>query len=286
MEIDCSAANTFRECALKYKYIYEEEGTGLEPKVNLNEVTPLSLGSRIHELLEEYYQEMKGTPIPPYPVSENAALEIEAEMILSAYKAKYPGEEFKITDVERTFKVELPVNIGGYESKYRHIYTGKIDLVFRQNGTLSILDHKSEKRRSNSNHVKRWAAKDQASLYLWAASKIYHEEIGGFYVNILKRPSDKLQEGPIFPERQRLERTSAQIEIALRDLSIVADQIEQYRTIFKDTLWPSNKENCFNGYYECPFYLPDTFGWSQEIREQKYQPKTPYLKLGNVDIIQ
>src|ERR1035437_10161200 len=188
MIIDNSAASTFRECPLKYFESYEAEGTGLELKPTGNEVTPMDLGSRIHQLLEEYYNELHGVAIPPYPENPNAPLELEAQMIISAYRAKYPVEDFNIIDVERTFKVRLPGN--------KHIYTGKIDLTFRENGLLNIMDHKSERRRSNSNHPKKWAARDQASLYLWAASKIYGEPIGNFYVNILKRPSDKMQEGP------------------------------------------------------------------------------------------
>ena len=280
MEIDNSAANEFRTCPLLYFETRLAEGAGLEQKPNLDEVAPLDLGTRIHELLEEYYNKLRGTPIEPYPNSPNAPLELEAQMIMSAYEAKYPVEEFEIVDVERTFKVALP-------GDNQHIYTGKIDVTFRENGELNIMDHKSERRRSNSNHPKKWAARDQASLYLWAASKIYpNEEIGNFYVNILKRPSDKLQEGPIFPERQRLERTPSQIEIAVRDLVFIADEIERYKSMFGNELWPSNREACSSGWGECDFYLPHTYGWSQEIREQKYQPKTPYLKLGDVPIIQ
>lgn len=281
MFIDNSQAQAFRLCPLYWYNSYQVEGLGLEPKANLNEVTPLGLGSRIHELLEEHYKQAL-----LYPPSENAALEIEAQMIMEAYKAKYPQETFTVEDIERTFKVELPTKIGGYESRYKHIYTGKIDLVVRENEGLYLIDHKSEKRRSNSNSPKKWAARDQASLYLWAAAKVYKEEIKGFFVNVLKRPSDKLQEGPLFPDRQRLERTPEQIEIAVRDLVIVADQIEDYQQMFKDTLFPSNKENCFNGYYECSFYLPCTYGWSEEIRREKYQAKKPYLNLTGVPIIQ
>lgn len=303
MEIDNSAANEFRTCPLLYFENREAEGTGLEPKPSQNEVTPLALGSRIHELLEEHY---KGAPYPVYHQSSNEALENEADIIMSAYKAKYPIENFEIVDVERTFKVKLPelcpkcysrATVPYLENReclqcnhvfsFRgHVYTGKIDVTFHENGLLNIMDHKSEKRRSNSNHPKKWAATDQASLYLWAASKIYQEEIGNLYVNILKRPSDKLQEGPIFPDRQRLERTQEQIDIAVRDIVFIADEIERYKSIFGKGLWPANRQACSINGWDCSFYLPHTYGWSEEIRQQKFQAKTPYLKLGDVDIIQ
>lgn len=314
MEIDNSACNEFRTCPMLFFENRLAEDTGLEPKSQVNEVTPLALGSRIHELLEEYYQDMQPVRnmVAAYPKSPNDALENEADIIISAYKAKYPVENFEIVDVERTFKVQLPSlcpqcytlgELDLYDDMLkiqwmycpkcrhsfignRHIYTGKIDITFRENGLLNIMDHKSEKRRSNSNHPKKWAATDQASLYLWAASKIYNEEIGNFYVNILKRPSDKLQEGPIFPDRQRLERTQEQIDIAVRDIMFIADEIERYKSIFGKGLWPANRQNCSINNWDCTFYLPHTYGWSEEIRQQKFQAKTPYLKLGNVDIIQ
>lgn len=312
MELDNSSANEFRVCPLLYFESRIAEGTGLELKPKGNEVTPLDLGSRVHELEEEYYQELKGTPIQAYPPSENAALENEAQMIMAAYRAKYPVEQFEIVDVERTFKIQLPdlcpkcyssqfvfsdVDDGDnhawcstcdfYFPKGRHIYIGKIDVVFRENGVLNIMDHKTQKRRSNSNHPKKWAAKDQASLYLWAASKIYEEEIGNFYVNVLQRPSDKLQEGPVFPERQKLERSKEQIEIAIRDLVFIADEIERYKSIFGNNLWPSNREACTDGTWgDCEFYLIHTYGRDPLILQEKYQAKTPYLKLGDVPILQ
>jgi len=315
MEIDNSGANIFRRCPLEY---YEsalkptQEGLGLEPKPHGFEVSALDLGGREHELLEEYYNELKGTPIQPYPESLNEALEMEAQLIITAYRAKYPQEEFEIVDVERPFRVVLPdlcphcyqkdmlKNIddkqflcercGYFFPRGRHTYVGKIDVTFRMlgMGVLDIMDHKTEKRRSNSNRPQKWAARDQASLYLWAAKAIYKpEEIGRFHVNVLKRPSEKFQEPPIFPDRQTLERTPEQIETAVRDLVFIADDIERYKHIFGDKItWPSNRENCDSGWGQCDFYLPHTFGWSEEIRENRYQPKKPYLKLEGIPIIQ
>lgn len=315
MLIDNSMASAFRSCPLLCWETYFANGTGLEQKSNLNEVTPLALGSRIHELLEEHYSELKGVPILPYLESPNIALETEAQLIISAYKAKYPVETFLVEDVERTFKVALPelcpacygkntewiaedyVVRGYFKCKdcakgftpRAHIYTGKIDVTFRDEGKLNIMDHKSQKATAASNHPKKWAARDQASLYLWAASRIYpNEEIGNFYVNILQRPKEKkVMEGPVFPERQRLERTSEQIEIAVRDIVFIADEIERYKSLFGNNLWPSNREECTKGTWgDCAFYLPHTFGWSEAILQEKFQVKKEYLKLGGVPIIQ
>lgn len=323
MEIDVSAANEFRTCPMMYFNKRVADGTGLELKQSgYEKVTPLDFGSRMHELWEEYYNELRGNIILPYPESLNEALEQEAQIMFAAYQAKYPVEvivsaeqndPFEIVDVERTFRIELPIYCQSCYSKLPkpeditegyycnschehtpgvpHIGVGKIDVVFREeDGKISIMDHKTENPKGWSNHPKIWAAKDQASFYLWVAKLIYPgEEIGRFYVNVAKRQSEKGQVGPVFLDRQPLERTNEQLEISVRDLVIEADNIDRYKAIFKNGLWPSNKQACTKGTWgDCEFYMPCTYGWSEEIRQHKYQPRKEYdyLKLGGVPIIQ
>jgi hypothetical protein len=305
MEIDVSAANEFRTCPMMYFNKRLADGTGLQLKSNpYDKVSPLDFGSRMHELWEEYYNELRGSLYYLYPQSLNEVLEQEAQIMIAAYRAKYPSEPFEIIDVERTFKIELPayckqcyqsVNIarcpycGTVNSIEHHIGVGKIDVVFREeNGQISIMDHKTENRQGNSNHPKIWAAKDQASFYLWVAKLIYPgEEIGRFYVNVAKRQSEKGQVGPVFLDRQPLERTNEQLEIAVRDLVIEADNIERYKAIFKDGLWPSNKQACTKGAWgDCEFYMPCTYGWDPLIKEKKYQKRTEYLNLAGIPIVQ
>jgi hypothetical protein len=125
-------------------------------------------------------------------------------------------------------------------------------------------------------------------MYLWAARAIYKpEKIGRVAINVLKRPSEKFQEPPIFPDRQWLERTEEQIATAVRDFVFICDDIERYKRIFGNkAVWPAHREECDSGWGQCDFYLPHTYGWSQEILENRFQPKTPYLKLGGIPIIQ
>lgn len=294
MILDNSAANAFRTCPRLYYENYLAEGAGLEPRP-ISEYGPLDLGKRVHELLEEHYDKLRFYEVSPaYVASPNIDLEAEAQEIMSAYREAYPTEDFKVIDVERGFKVELPklckiCSKPFYECEehdewqHAHIYTGKIDLLIRHpNGSLSIIDHKTEKRTSRNNKPEKWAARDQATLYLWAASIVYKEPIESFIVNVLRRPGKG--NPPEFPERQKLERTQHQIDIAVRDITLIADQMEQYRSRFANGEWPANRENCIGGYGQCPFYTPHTFGWSDDIRRLNYQPKTPYLDIENVKV--
>jgi len=247
--------------------------------------------------------------VAAYPKSPNDALENEADILMSAYKAKYPVENFEIVDVERTFKVQLPLYctecysivlkpngaVGAWcdvcnniTFPGEHILIGKIDLVVRNaDGQLDIWDHKTEKRGAKSNLPQKWGARDQASLYLWAAERIYKEPVGNFYVNVLTRQSDKGQVGPSFPaERQKLERNQKAIDIAIRDIVVVADEIERYKKIFKDGEWPANREKCYDWTY-CPYYQIHRYGENPDlILEHRFKPKEEYLHLGGIPIIQ
>jgi hypothetical protein len=272
VDIDNSRFEAFCKCPYYYFEKYEAEGNGLEV-VNKHELfNALQYGGRVHELLEEHYL---GLPIySKYPANGIEPLEKEAVAQVVAYKAHYPNEEFKVIDVEHTFRLPIPNS--------KHHLIGKIDVTARSNVTehLDIIDHKTQARSSKSNDPRKWAAAAQASLYLWAARELYFDEtVDNFYVNVLVRQSPAGQIGPSFPERQKLERTHEQIEKALVDIATIADTIETYREKFGSTPWPSNTKECFT-WSACDFYKPHTYGWSDEIRKYEYQPRTEYLQIG------
>jgi hypothetical protein len=303
--IDNSKASQFRECAWKYYEMNERNGTGIEPvPIEAEGYSSLDYGGRIHERLEEYY---KG--ILKYPPHQNEILETEAEIMMQAYQARYPEALNNIIDVERTFKVQLPFYCPKcYNVVYKpngaigawcdncnqlvfpgeHTLIGKIDLVLETDGVIDIWDHKTEKRGAKSNLPQKWGARDQASLYLWAAERLYPAyKVGNFYVNVLTRQSEKGQIGPSFPaERQKLERNQRAIDIAIRDIVLVADEIERYKTIFKDGEWPSNREMCY-GWGYCPYYQIHRYGEDPSlIIENRYQAKKEYLNFEGIPIIQ
>lgn len=276
MIIDNSKANTFRTCPYKY---FEKYVKNIEPKPFPGEgYSALEFGSRMHELLEEH---AKGDVVI-YSESPNAALEIEAQVMMAAYKAQYPAEEWNIVDVERTLLVQLPDS--------EHVYAFKIDLVVRSHATgkLSIIDHKTQERTSKSNLPQKWAARDQATLYIWGAGQYYKEEIENFIVDILMRQSPAGQKLASFPERQKLERTPKQIEIALRDIIFIADEISACEWMYgHEEPWPANREECYT-WGQCDYYALHTYGDTDEtaeIREHKYQKREEYLQIEGLEVV-
>ena len=268
MLIDNSQWVAFETCPLLYfeKYIKKIEFDWEKKGVNASH-----FGTRMHQLLEEHYRDLSGNPIPPYEAFPDDATELEAQSTMALYRNHYPVEPFTVVDVEKTFRVPLGD---------RHEYTGKMDLVLRDNetGLLSVLDHKTQSRQSYANNPKAWAAKSQATLYLWAAPQIYGEEFRDLQVNVIRRQSPKGQVGPEFLPRQPIQRSREQMELAVRDLIIIADRIEEYKVRFADTEWPADRNNCMDGNWECQFYAPHLMGWSDDLLRQ-YRPTVPYLDL-------
>lgn len=308
MEIDNSRAQAFRNCPWEYYEKYVRNGTGVEPIPQGESYGPLDFGSRVHELLQEHY--LHNTI---YTAHENDALEMEAQVMMEAYKAHYPDEQFDVVDVERGVRIALPemcescisFDVRRSHDNYlgipvlicqscgrnllakQHVFIGKMDLIVRSNGLLDIYDHKTQNRNAKSNLPQKWNARDQASLYWWALEKLYGpNQVENFYVNVLVRQSPKGQEPPFFPERQKLERSARQKDMAIRDLIIIANDIEKYTRVFGNGEWPANREKCYDWTY-CPYYQIHRYGEDPTlILEHRYRAKKEYLNLAGVPIIQ
>lgn len=266
MLIDNSQMKAFQTCPYLW---YEKYVKGVELDWERNGPGAAQFGTRMHEMLEEYYHDLQGSPIAPYPEHPNAPIEMEAQLTMAQYRNHYPVESFAVLDVEKTFRVPLG----------KHEYVGKFDVVFREDGLLGLMDHKSQKRQAYSNTPKAWASRTQATLYLWAAEQVYGEKFDKLVVNVLRRQSDKGQVGPEF-SRQTIQRSAEQIELAVRGLEMIADQISHYQETFTEVDWAmiANRNACMNGNFECDFYAPHLMGWSDDLL-RLYKPTVPYLDL-------
>jgi hypothetical protein len=249
-------------------------------------------GSRVHELLEEHYANLK-----KYRPAV-ASIEDEAQLMLEMYKAKWPVEPFEVLEVERVFEVPLPGETkrcvcygnadpypkadcefcGGTGEVAVHTYTGKLDLIVRDkaSGLLRILDHKTQKRNAKSNLPGVWTARAQASLYMWVAERLMGEKIDCFILNLLTRQSDAGNCPPEFPDRQHIQRTPEQQEEAIRNIIWTADQIERMDKEFGDKPYPQDRDQCQIGNFRCDFYTLDVFG-ENEFTLAEFKEAEDYL---------
>lgn len=226
----------------------------------------------MHELLEEHFLALKGTPREPYPVADEAT-ELEAQAMLAGYNARYPLEPFSVVAVEQVFEVALP----GSE----HTYIGKLDGVVRYTeapyeGQLAVLEHKTEKRSSQRNSPEAWAARAQVSLYKFAVEMLYREPVSHIILDVLRRQSPAGREPAVF-YRDTLERTEGQVQSALQDLIYVADQIEHLEAHYSTERWPQNTDNCAQGKFLCDFFALHVGAGGDQLVQLKYQPAKEYL---------
>jgi PD-(D/E)XK nuclease superfamily protein len=261
MRIDNSQAKMFLECPLKAFERYEQN---LE--LTARDTEGLDFGTRWHALQAARNSDDGSETIPysgePLP---DARLEAEVQATFQAYLQHYRSRVRDFLDVERTLVVPL---------NDRHELAFKIDLLTREEGGLAITDYKTEKRGGQFNTPESWAARSQVALYQWAAERHYGEPVVALYLDVTTRSSPKGQELPLFT-RQRLVRTSAQREAAVRNIIWVADQIESMRV---SGFWPSNTEKCRDGWRRCDYYQLHVIGRT-DGNLQLYQPAKPYLDL-------
>lgn len=269
MDIDNSQADKMRFCPWAY---YEAYVRRVEPKKADDKIEGRDFGTRMHELLEEL---CTGKSI--YSMSPHVDLEEEALLTFAAYKAHYPAEVLPILAVERPFKVAIA---GG-----KHTLTGKMDLVLDYGEYIDVWDHKTEKRSSKANKPQAWAEKDQPSIYMFAAAKVFGKPVRNFVVNVITRQSEAGLIGPMF-HRYSVERTERHLDMAIRDIGVIADQIEDYTTKYGSEPWPANRSNCYTWGY-CDYQPLHNFGDDVDlILEHRFQPKKEYLNLAGVPIIQ
>lgn len=277
MKIDNSQVKTFFECGLKWQERYEYN---LEPRVRSGDA--LSFGTRMHQLLECRYLQMRGEQ-REYPAPEDATLEAEAQLTFAAYEANYPEEPFEVVGVEQYFEVKLPCDACHDEGcgqafvDTHHTYCGEFDAIVRMknSGRLWLLETKTEARGGKDNLPEGWREKSQVGLYLWAAEQVYNEPFEGILLNIITRQSPKGQERPTF-RRDNLVRTASQQRAAVANVIWVADRIEEcQRTGF----FPSNRNNCVSRWGWSCEYLPlhGEGERSEQLVQIKFKPAERYL---------
>lgn len=199
--------------------------------------------------------------------------------LISAYNDHYPIEAFEVLQlpnglpaIEVPFAVplgEITVNSDmwvrsptGEVSKnfvgtIKIIWTGKIDLIYRREGRIYIMDHKTTSM-MGPNYFKEFDLSSQVYGYLWASAKLLNQPIAGFVVNALAiRKQTKTGKRFEF-ERYPVPGDDFLVAEWVNDtLHIVSDFIE----MAKREYFPKHTKWCVGKYGLCPYVqvcsLPD-----------------------------
>lgn len=173
-----SMLKTFRRCPkqAEYKYVYR-----LKPRLPGK---PLSRGSWMHELLEEYHMgrdwefrhkllSAKFHKMFDEEQDFYGDMPTECLRLMHAYIWHYKFDAWKVIETEFTVETEFPDGT---------IYRGKVDALIENRFGLWLVDHKTHKTLPSSQYRLR---DGQSALYLWAClrNKI---PVEGFIWNYLR----------------------------------------------------------------------------------------------------
>lgn len=179
-----SMLKTFRRCPkqAEFKYVYR-----LKPRLPGK---PLSRGSWMHELLEEFHMgrdwefRHKLLTAKFYNLFDEERdfygdLPTECLRLMKAYIWHYKYDPWKVLETEFTLETEFPDGT---------IYRGKVDMLIENRFGLWLVDHKTHK--TLPDHQFR-LLDAQSALYLWAAlrNKI---PVEGFIWNYLRTKAPTL----------------------------------------------------------------------------------------------
>lgn len=231
----------FFTCPTFYANRYQ---TGLTLAV---EPSYLQYGTRMHQLLQ-WHHTGGVSDCPPPTDTLDPSLELEAQAMLAAYRGNYPTEDFTVIDIEREF------NLGITGNSTTHHLRGRIDMVVRRkaDSKLCLFESKTESRGSKRNLPEAWTARHQGSLYTYAATELYGEQVDTIILNVLTRGSAGKQIAPVF-RRDSLHRTPQQVSQAIRDFTWVGDTIDLLQA---NGAYPRNTNACVSDKgYKCTYYM-------------------------------
>jgi len=255
VKLSNSAFESWWVCPTYHALRYQE---GLVP--DGPEPSYLQFGSRFHSILEAYYTGLSPVGVgyvPKLPPDLDPMLEAEAQAMFESYKAAFPQEPFSVVATEVRFEMPIPDS--------PHTFIGRMDMIVRMKSTgkLAVFETKTENRNSKRNLPDRWLARHQGSLYCYAASKIYKEDVSDIILNVCTRGSEGKQIGPGF-RRDTLFRSPEQISQALKDLTWVANQVETLGKSAAD--YPRNTLSCVSEKgYKCDYFSKCHMGDSSRL---------------------
>lgn len=271
-DVSHSELDAIRQCRLKHQLSYRELWQPRET------ARALSLGTRMHRILEIHYRQMAGIPFPDgggkepdlpqtieaclYEVDGSQTEEQErCQWMWEGYQERYGDREaeWEIVDVEFQFQAWLR-NAKGNRTSYR--LNGTVDLLVKDwstGGSLWGVDHKTISRRDLSKPLdKDLDFDDQNALYTWGMRE-RGQDVRGFIFNHVR--SDQLVRDMTLEERFRrtvVTRTGTELGIMVREA------LETYQSAYSSVAprgakrgdRPPRSPDPDRCWWRCPFTEP------------------------------
>lgn len=273
IRIDNSSLERFTTCARSAQYylVDRREPSGLK--------SALYFGSAIHAALEIFYGEYDGkvTEVlpeflmkvqaamePMFPANQDVdewrTLDKAMETIIS-YVAATEFDIFQVYQhdnkpfVEQYF--ELPMGDilfqesfdGIYHERLQVMWTGRIDLIVKQDHALWVMDHKTTSI-VGQNFFADFLNSSQALGYVWAAQQLLGQEVSGLYLNAIAARKPSKTGKPFELGRQKFPYDQSRIEEwHYNTLTLIGDFCANLQRNF----FPMETKWCVGKYGQCPY---------------------------------
>ena len=196
MQTTYSMWSKFRNCRKACEWRYLQHLAPLERDHNL------AFGSVIHGCLEYWHQHQDLNLViafidRTYP--ERAGDEKQcadwhlATAMMTGYANRYPGEDFEVVALEKTFEGNI-INPATGASSRSFTLAGRVDGIVRQDGKYFLLEHKTASQ-IDSGYLERLWTDFQIHLYAWYVEKALGWRISGVIYNILAKTKLRQRQG-------------------------------------------------------------------------------------------
>ena len=138
---------------------------------------------------------------------------------------------------EYHFKLPFPEREGMF-------LTGHLDLVAELADGIYIIDQKTTGSQFTNQYTANFSPDVQMSMYNWAGRQLFGDDFRGVMIDAMQ-----VQKTMTRFHRFPVNRTAAQIEEFLKDISLVVDEVHRYNDM---AYYPMRTESC-NKYMGCPF---------------------------------
>ena len=316
MQTTYSMWSKFRNCRKACEWRY------------LQHLAPLAFGSVIHGCLECWHQHQDLNRViafidRTYP--ECAGDEKQradwhlATAMMTGYASRYPGEDFEVVALEKTFEGNI-INPATGASSRSFTLAGKVDGIVRQDGKYFLLEHKTASQ-IDSGYLERLWTDFQIRLYAWYVEKALGWRISGVVYNILAKAKLRQRQGETEAEYEarcaeliansKTGKTSAKRKIPETDAEFQERLVEWYAQpdafhrellyiprdrfdTLRAELWEltrsfldarrrgvfyQNTSQCFTYGRPCPYFALCRSNGSPNVIENFYRHEAPHTEL-------
>lgn len=293
MKIDNFALTNWQTCPAKFKEAIEDSW---QPRMKS---AALGFGAVVHEGLAEWYRgnleglsnndrlarailKMREKWPAEHPVDDHRNLN-KAEQVMVGYAEEYPGENFKILQVEIPFTLSLGLKLNWCPACHQFNaddwiesfdicakcgadlewieYGGIVDAITEFTPVIYPLEHKTTSQ-LGSLYFRQYETSNQVTGYCWAVKQLSGKRVAGAIINAIC----VTRGGKIEYKRETTNRNEADFDLWRRMVQSECNSIARHRAT---GIWPYRTEQCLGKYGLCAYHSIHTLSTPVEMQRRR-----------------